>query len=288
MNDLNSQEEDRRERSSATPGLPQKSRLSRVSAFLFLKLSPFLLLALLVLSFARPQLIERARAWIWTNPAEFSDYKGRVNAQVVQERNMPDWCVIFLGDSITEGLTVRSITEEPAMNWGIGKDTTVGILWRLPHYRNLNKARCIVLAIGINDLSHLEEAQIVSNYAKILDALPPEVPLMCCSVLPINEAVYKQANSTWLNGRNVTSRRIERLNGLLRDLCDRRPGTRFVETGVLLRDAAGNLRGELTADGLHPNPLGMQALMDVLLTNLAKFLAQQKPGSTYPATISAE
>jgi len=65
--------------------------------------------------------------------------------------NVPEGSVIFIGDSITQGLCVSAIAS-PAVNYGIGSDTTVGILQRLPYYNSIKRASAVVLAIGINDI----------------------------------------------------------------------------------------------------------------------------------------
>ena len=46
------------------------------------------------------------------------------------DSNIPDDAVIFIGDSITEGLAVSSISPV-SVNYGIGSDTTLGVLQRL-------------------------------------------------------------------------------------------------------------------------------------------------------------
>ena len=61
------------------------------------------------------------------------------------------------------------VTEVAArgINYGIGGDTTEGVLARLPEYNSLGRAAAVVLAIGDNDLQRgLSEAEIIANYGE--------------------------------------------------------------------------------------------------------------------------
>lgn len=58
--------------------------------------------------------------------------------------------VIFFGDSITQGLCVSAVASH-SVNYGIGSDTTFGVLERLKYYRSINRADVVVISIGVND-----------------------------------------------------------------------------------------------------------------------------------------
>ena len=84
---------------------------------------------------------------------EISEYYHRILRY--HERSVdsvPDDSVIFIGDSITQGLCVSAV-QPNAVNFGIGSDTTTGVLMRIPAYMPaLERAKCIVLAIGVKHL----------------------------------------------------------------------------------------------------------------------------------------
>lgn len=80
----------------------------------------------------------------------------------------------FLGDSITQSLNVNSVTDR-GVNYGIGGDTSLGLLNRLEYYNSLKKADKILVAIGINDfIFNRTSKEIIGNYAKIFELLPKD------------------------------------------------------------------------------------------------------------------
>ena len=103
--------------------------------------------------------------------------------------NVPDRSVVFIGDSLTQGLCSDAIAC-PSVNYGVGNDTTVGVLARLPEYQSLRCASAIVLAVGVNDIMFRDNQHIVQNYRRILASLPQSVPIVCSAVLPVNEPIY--------------------------------------------------------------------------------------------------
>jgi hypothetical protein len=76
--------------------------------------------------------------------------------------NVPKQSVIFIGDSITQGLAVTAVIN-PSVNYGIGSDTTVGVLNRLPVYKSIEKASTVVIAIGVNDMEYRSNEEILRN-----------------------------------------------------------------------------------------------------------------------------
>ena len=102
--------------------------------------------------------------------------------------NVPDRAVIFIGDSLTQGLCVSAVAV-PSVNYGIGSDTTVGVLQRLSEYRSIDRAAAVVIAIGINDLRRRSDAEILDNYETILARIPESIPVIASAVLPVDEPV---------------------------------------------------------------------------------------------------
>ena len=61
------------------------------------------------------------------------------------------------------------------VNYGIGGDTSLGLLNRLEYYNSLKKADKILVAIGINDfIFNRTSKEIIGNYAKIFELLPKD------------------------------------------------------------------------------------------------------------------
>ena len=104
-------------------------------------------------------------------------YHGWVNSSA------PEGAAIFLGDSITQGLATAAITPY-AINFGIGFQTSAQLLSNLPAYSSLSKARVLFLEIGTNDLAMGQSAGLAERYAKIIQTLPPNTPLIWSGVMP--------------------------------------------------------------------------------------------------------
>ncbi len=164
---------------------------------------------------------------------------------------------IFIGDSIVQSLCVSAIAS-PAVNYGIGRDTTVGVLTRIPLYRSLVHAKAVVLLVGINDFFYRGPRAILANYKKILNSIPEGVPVVVHAILPVDETA-----KNFLEGMNVY---ITTTNKLLRELCESFDGRcSFVAVQKRLFDNKGNLRKEYCRkDGVHLNPMGNALLIDEL------------------------
>ena len=120
--------------------------------FIYLVLLHFVLIGLIVKFDAvqrmaqKFDLIESRHAWHYRQMLGFHRH---IDACV------PKGAVLFIGDSFIQSMCVAAITEK-AVNFGIGGDTTEGVLKRLPRYTSIKRARAIVLAIGYNDLHELD------------------------------------------------------------------------------------------------------------------------------------
>lgn len=183
-------------------------------------------------------------------------YRTMLRYQRRMDGNVPDRAVIFIGDSLTQGLSTDAVAC-PSVNYGIGSDTTVGVLGRLGEYGSLKRASAVVLAIGVNDLLFRDNAGIVENYRRILASLPPDLPVVCSALLPIHEPIYGPSA--------VTNARIRELNTALKALCSNQPRCEFSDAGPDLTDGSGNLRETLQdSDGIHLNARGNAIWIGVL------------------------
>jgi lysophospholipase L1-like esterase len=187
------------------------------------------------------------------------------------DATVPAQAVVFLGDSLTLGLCTEAVAC-PSVNYGIGSDTTVGVLGRLPHYRDsLSKASAVVLAIGVNDLMFREGPELAQNYGRILQALPQGLRIVCSALLPIHEEIYRTTT-------RVNNRRIREVNQALRELSAKDPRCVFVDAGSQLVDAKGELKAEFQdGDGIHLNPAGNRIWIEALRSGLGQPRASGTP-----------
>jgi lysophospholipase L1-like esterase len=175
-------------------------------------------------------------------------YRSMVKHHLRMEGNIPDGAVVFIGDSTVQGLQVSSVCHQ-AVNFGIGGDTTVGILKRLPKYDCLQRASACVIAVGVNDLMFRENNAIIANYRAILRSLPSGLPVVVSAVLPIDENA--EHNFSGFNSR------IKNLNEDIKSICGAMPKCAFVDAGRKLVDSSGNLATEYhVGDGVHLNGPG--------------------------------
>lgn len=201
---------------------------------------------------ARPDVVDRIKArtgLLSQEEVELTPFYHRI---VKYHRrvsgNAPPGTVHFIGDSFVQGLCVSAIAH-PAINFGIGGDTSFGVRKRIPQYPSLKQARAVVLAFGFNDLWFRSDEEIVTNYRQALAELPQGMPVLVTALFPVNET---EAPS--LEGMNA---RIRTLNTKLGKLCAETPYCAFVDIGDQLRDTTGQLAHRYhDGDGLHLNSTG--------------------------------
>ncbi len=166
------------------------------------------------------------------------------------DANVPRGAIIFIGDSITQGLCVSAVIT-PSVNYGIGSDTSFGVLQRLPVYKSIANASAVVIAIGINDFIFRSNIEILKNYTLIVEQIPKRVPIIFSAVLPLDEKIHAKK---W---QGVNQNRIKNLNSKLKDLTAKFANTFFVDASPLLVDGEGNLSNAYyMIDGIHLNSQG--------------------------------
>lgn len=219
-----------------------------------------LVLLLMVLRIVQPQL------GLWgpsgspsaaeTHYSNMVKYHDRGDAALAPGR------VVFLGDSLTQGLPVSEVTQR-GINYGIGSDDSTGLLARLDRYASIDSAAAVVVAMGSNDINRADNGTFLVNYEAVLDAIPNGVPVICSAILPIDEP----ARENWLDRSNS---RILTVNTELRETCEQR-GLLFSDATDTMIDEAGNLDPSFhVGDGLHLNAAGNQRWIAELRAALAQ------------------
>lgn len=176
------------------------------------------------------------------------------------DQNLPAGSILFIGDSHVQGLAVTAVTPL-GVNFGIGHDTTLGVLHRLPLYSSVKETRAVVLAIGFNDLRRRNNAAIIKNISQILEQIPPGVPVLLCGIMPVDEEPRNLA------GYNA---RILLLNEQLAHLEALRSKTLFLNPTPILANKTGSLPSTLhSGDGIHLNSPGYERWIAALVGGLA-------------------
>ncbi|MDB5108943.1 MAG: family lipase [Mucilaginibacter sp.] len=173
----------------------------------------------------------------------------------------PKKSIVFLGNSITErGMWNELIPGKVIMNRGIGGDNTFGVLARLDPIVK-TKPQKVFLLIGINDLGRgLPVEVIAANYKKIIQKVitgSPKTTLYIQSVLPMNDDILKAA---YLKNKMAL---IVQLNQEIIKLAAAYKLT-YINLHEIFDNGKGQLKAELTIDGIHLNPAAYVLWVDYL------------------------
>lgn len=167
------------------------------------------------------------------------------------DASLPDGTVVFLGDSITQGLANVAVAPH-SINYGIGGQSTSQLHDSLRYYPSLPRAKTIVLTIGINDFLQHGERGVAQRLAQISQALPAQVPLIWNAIMPVAPG-------------EIDMQALAQANEEIKRLCAQRPQCTFVDTWPLLTDQAGRIRpSHYLPDGVHLSPEGYRAWIEAL------------------------
>jgi lysophospholipase L1-like esterase len=186
-------------------------------------------------------------------------------------RKLPDTEgeIVFAGDSLVADGPWSELYS-PIKNRGIGGETTAGLLDRLDEV-TASRPRKIFFLVGTNCLAaDIPVAQVVRNYRKILERVrheSPQTQVFIISVPPVNQRLPAGPVPVHSNAT------IRALNDRLRALTGEFPGTTFLDVFDALADSHGDLRKELTVDGLHLNLDGYLVLGRLL----ERYVTDQAP-----------
>lgn len=184
-------------------------------------------------------------------PVDSSYANGYYTEQVKFFDNLqaPKKSVVFLGNSITEvGRWSELLPGDRAINRGISGDNSFGVYNRLSQVLAI-KPRKIFLMIGVNDIKRgTPLSYIVANYERIIKkvkAASPGTTLCLQSVLPVTESMLASIYA------KINNQTIRTLNEQLQALAVKYQLTYVDLHNEVFKDENGQLKRELTTDGLH-------------------------------------
>lgn len=156
--------------------------------------------------------------------------------------------IIFLGNSTVHGCEWNELFDMPNIkNRGINGDVIQGIIDRLAPVVSGHPKK-IFLITGANDVSHhLTVDSLATAYGKLINKIRTESPqtrLYVMSTLPINNSFQRYKN---LIGKEDV---IRGMNARLAVIC-KKEGATWIDLTPYFIDEKGDLRKELTNDGLH-------------------------------------
>jgi lysophospholipase L1-like esterase len=183
------------------------------------------------------------------------DWQKRPAVEKFRENRTQPGSTVFLGDSITSEAQWGELFGG-LLNRGVPGNTSRDLLARLDEVTARRPAR-LFLMIGVNDLFQgAPPDEVVDSVGVLLDRLRAETPethLTLISMLPIRKGAV----------RGVENQLIEEVNKRLGQAARAR-NVRFADAFPKFLDGNGELRAELTYDGVHLRPAGYWLLRDTL------------------------
>ena len=209
-------------------------------------------------------ILEEEALLIQNQFAQSSEFK------TAQERNSKR-LIVILGDSLTQWFPSRLLPSKRLwLNQGISGDTTEGILKRLFIFSQIQPDAIYILA-GINDLKNqISPGTILENYQQIIQTLQqnhPQTPILIQSIFPTSLP-------TKFLPFNIPNPQIQDLNQQLAQVV-RKSGATYLDFYPRFTDSQGNLRSDLTTDGLHLSQNGYK-LWQFALHQIESRLSQKR------------
>ena len=163
--------------------------------------------------------------------------------------------LLFVGDSITDGwrnagqpVWDQNWAPLKAANFGIGGDTTQGVLWRMQNGElDGFKAKLIVHMLGTNNLNRNPIDEMVDGNRLIIDEYKkrqPQAKVLLLGIFPRSPEASHPNRAL-----------IKEANGKLAQLADNKQ-VFFMDIGEKFLTGDGTLTQEIMPDGLHPNLRG--------------------------------
>lgn len=191
---------------------------------------------------------------LYLNYQQWVDLLAQEAEAVAQQQ--PENLYILLGDSISLWFPSEILPPGTWLNQGISGDTSVGVLRRLELLDD-TQPQAIFLMIGINDLLRgVESETVIANQRltiRYLQRIHPDTVVVVQSILP-----HSAENATW-EGREklleIPNAEIRQINQTLKAIAETESAV-YLDLYSFFADEQGNLRTELSTDGLHLNTEG--------------------------------
>jgi lysophospholipase L1-like esterase len=185
-----------------------------------------------------------------TSQLTYQDWKSllAMEAKAITKGQGANRLSILVGDSLSLWFPKEKLpTGKLWLNQGISGDTSEGVLKRLSAFAT-TRPDVIYVMIGINDLRKgATDQSIVVNSSRIIRNLRqthPKSQIIVQSILPVRSQKIPNSRIRHINAQLAIITKKQRVN--------------FLNIHNWFTDIDGNLRPELTTDGLHLSPAGYQ------------------------------
>ena len=179
--------------------------------------------------------------------------------------------LLFVGDSITDGwrnagqtLWDQYFAPYKAANFGIGGDTTQGVLWRMQNGElDTFKAKLIVMMLGTNNINRNPNEDIVEGDRLIIEEFKkrqPQAKVLLLGIFPrAREATDPYRAS------------IKDINSKLARLADNKQ-VFYMDIGEKFLTPEGALTAEIMPDALHPNFRGYRIWAEAIAPRVKELM----------------
>lgn len=154
--------------------------------------------------------------------------------------------VVFLGDSLTEGLALYGFFPD-AVHKGINSLNTISAKEHISEISMLKPSRLFIL-LGINDLwdGEMPHENILNNYREIIGKFKEGTPGTHIHI----QAVFPVTAYAMENNPAISNEIINTFNARLKTLA-LETGVEFIDTNSPLKDENGNMFPQYSLDGVH-------------------------------------
>jgi lysophospholipase L1-like esterase len=189
--------------------------------------------------------------------------------------------VLFIGDSITEGLQIYNTLPGAMIQAYRGLSS-----YKLAEELTLIEAKKpdrIFLLIGLNDIMGIEENEpFFENYRAFIRAVHdilPETKVFVQSIFPISREVEQE-------NHNISRVLIDSFNRRLAVMAEEEKAT-YIDVATTFKDEEGYLLAEFTSDGIHLWSYYYRAWTDLLRPYLGSFPYPEATGENNEANETA-
>jgi lysophospholipase L1-like esterase len=188
--------------------------------------------------------------------------------------------VVFLGDSITDAWRLNEyFTGRDFVNRGISGQTSQQMLGRFRQDVVALNPKAVVILGGTNDIAAgISVNQIEENMTMLGDlARVHNIKPVFASILPVSD-YHKDVDPAYA----VTSTRplatIQAVNKWIQTYCQSQ-GFVYLDYYSATVDSSGQLKADLSDDGLHPNAKGYRVMSPIALEAINRALPTQPSGA---------
>lgn len=177
---------------------------------------------------------------------------------------------VFIGDSITSGISEYSITQTAGVyatnalstsSVLTQKITVSGQKMLITDAMKQAKPSKVYILLGANDITWMSQSTFITNYGKLIDALKADTPdaaYYVQSIFPVSAAYETKTH--------ITNDKINTFNSALSAMCTDK-SVKYVDAGQVLKGSDGKLLTDAATDGYNIKNAYYKKWLDYLIAH---------------------